>query len=70
MAAPSFQRRLVRALTVLQLIEAQPAQWSRTRLARHFGVSARALDHDLRALRQAGYTLRRRNRAYVLDDVP
>jgi len=68
MAPPNFQGRLVRVLTVLRLIGQDPGEWSRARLAERMRVSERALDNDFRAIRAAGYHLRRHRKAYVLDE--
>ena len=56
--------RLVRLLEMACLIAEEPGKWTRLRLAEHFRVSERMVDHDLRLLRLAGYVLRRRDRAY------
>jgi len=34
-------KRLVRVLSMLRLIESEPRQWTRARLAEHFGVTER-----------------------------
>ena len=67
MAAPDFQARLVRVLTILRLIAGEPGQWTRARLAQRFRVSSRSIDNDLLAIRRAGYVIRRRGKAYVID---
>ena len=56
--------RLVRVLKMARLIQEEPGKWTRARLAEHFRVSERMVDHDLRLLRLAGYDLRRWDRRY------
>jgi DNA-binding IclR family transcriptional regulator len=61
-------RRLVRVLSMLRLIEHEPREWTRARLAEHFGVTERMADNDLALLRQAGYDVRRHPGGYALGD--
>jgi predicted DNA-binding transcriptional regulator YafY len=52
-------KRLVRVLHMLRLIQSEPRQWTRARLAAHFGISERMCDNDIRLLRLAGVDIRR-----------
>ena len=61
-------KRLVRVLSMLRLIESEPRQWTRARLAEHFGVTERMCDNDLALLRLAGYDVRRHPGGYAVGD--
>lgn len=55
-----FQARLVRVLRILQLMQSEPREYTRADLAELFSISERQLDNDLRALRAAGYEIKKR----------
>lgn len=46
-------RRVTRLLNLLARINAEPRQWTRGRLAAHYGVSARTITKDLAVLEHA-----------------
>jgi predicted DNA-binding transcriptional regulator YafY len=50
------------------MVSTEPRRWTRRRLAEHWGVSERAIDFDLQALRAAGYPIRRHEGDYAIDE--
>jgi HTH domain len=46
-------KRIGRVLRILRLIDAQPRQWTRARLADELEVSERAIDNDLQLIRHS-----------------
>ncbi len=61
-------RRITRVLNLLARINAEPRQWTRKRLAAHYGVSERQITKDLSVLEHAlDITIRHTQAGYYLD---
>lgn len=58
------QRRVARCVRMLDMIRSEPGRWQRRGFSAMFGVSERAIDHDLALLRGAGFPIRRRRGGY------
>lgn len=64
-------KRISRVLRVLQLIDAQPRQWTRARLAQELEVSERAIDNDLQIIRHGlRHDLQRSRSGYWFGQSP
>lgn len=64
-------KRIGRVLRILRIIDAQPRQWTRARLAQELEVSERAIDNDLQLIRHSlRYDLKRSRAGYWFEQSP